>query len=168
MAVSRVKSLMRVASWSSMDTPSSFTSGMWEWWCWSTVKATVTSATPALLKFSLSFTNSSMKPSEIPWGSAGADYVVESTGVFLTTEKAGVSRSKNKRAQRNAHTAFWTRLHHRLTSKLVLSVWLCLLHHPMLQCLSWVLMRTNMTPPAWPLSGNIHNLITSLCPILIL
>merc|ERR1711894_445301 len=29
-----------------------------------------------------------MKPSEIPWGSAGADYVVESTGVFTTTEKA--------------------------------------------------------------------------------
>lgn len=30
----------------------------------------------------------SMKPEEIPWGSAGADYVVESTGVFTTTEKA--------------------------------------------------------------------------------
>lgn len=29
-----------------------------------------------------------MKPEEIPWGSAGADYVVESTGVFTTTEKA--------------------------------------------------------------------------------
>ncbi|KAF8544858.1 glyceraldehyde 3-phosphate dehydrogenase [Trichophaea hybrida] len=27
-------------------------------------------------------------PAEIPWGSAGADYVVESTGVFTTTEKA--------------------------------------------------------------------------------
>jgi len=27
-------------------------------------------------------------PSEIQWGSAGADYVVESTGVFTTTEKA--------------------------------------------------------------------------------
>merc|ERR1711970_1216644 len=27
-------------------------------------------------------------PSAIPWGSAGADYVVESTGVFTTTEKA--------------------------------------------------------------------------------
>lgn len=30
----------------------------------------------------------SMKPEEIPWGSANADYVVESTGVFTTTEKA--------------------------------------------------------------------------------
>ncbi|KAA8498450.1 Glyceraldehyde-3-phosphate dehydrogenase, cytosolic [Porphyridium purpureum] len=27
-------------------------------------------------------------PSEIPWGADGADYVVESTGVFTTTEKA--------------------------------------------------------------------------------
>jgi len=27
-------------------------------------------------------------PNEIPWGEAGADYVVESTGVFTTTEKA--------------------------------------------------------------------------------
>lgn len=30
-------------------------------------------------------------PSAIMWGSAGADYVVESTGVFTTTEKASVS-----------------------------------------------------------------------------
>ncbi|KYQ93622.1 glyceraldehyde-3-phosphate dehydrogenase [Tieghemostelium lacteum] len=29
------------------------------------------------------------EPSNIPWGKAGADYIVESTGVFLTTEKAG-------------------------------------------------------------------------------
>jgi glyceraldehyde 3-phosphate dehydrogenase len=29
-----------------------------------------------------------MKPEEIPWGTAGADYVVESTGVFTTIEKA--------------------------------------------------------------------------------
>lgn len=29
-----------------------------------------------------------MDPSEIPWGECGADYVVESTGVFTTTEKA--------------------------------------------------------------------------------
>jgi len=31
---------------------------------------------------------SSMNPSEIPWKSCGADYIVESTGVFTTTEKA--------------------------------------------------------------------------------
>ena len=29
-------------------------------------------------------------PSTIEWGKAGADYVVESTGVFTTTEKASV------------------------------------------------------------------------------
>lgn len=29
-----------------------------------------------------------MNPAEIPWGQAGAEYVVESTGVFTTTEKA--------------------------------------------------------------------------------
>lgn len=31
-----------------------------------------------------------MKPAEIPWGTAGAKYVVESTGVFLSVEKASV------------------------------------------------------------------------------
>ena len=29
-----------------------------------------------------------MNPEEIPWGKVGADYIVESTGVFTTTEKA--------------------------------------------------------------------------------
>jgi glyceraldehyde 3-phosphate dehydrogenase len=29
-----------------------------------------------------------MKPADLPWGAVGADYVVESTGVFLTKEKA--------------------------------------------------------------------------------
>ncbi|KAJ2490654.1 hypothetical protein IWW37_002941 [Coemansia sp. RSA 2050] len=33
---------------------------------------------------------SKRSPDEIPWGSAGADYVVESTGVFTTKEKAGL------------------------------------------------------------------------------
>jgi glyceraldehyde 3-phosphate dehydrogenase len=28
-------------------------------------------------------------PAQIPWGKSGADYVVESTGVFTTKEKAG-------------------------------------------------------------------------------
>lgn len=27
-------------------------------------------------------------PADIPWGEAGADYVVESTGVFTTVDKA--------------------------------------------------------------------------------
>jgi len=30
----------------------------------------------------------SMKPEEIPWSSCGAEYIIESTGVFTTTEKA--------------------------------------------------------------------------------
>ena len=29
-------------------------------------------------------------PANIKWGDAGAEYIVESTGVFTTTEKAGV------------------------------------------------------------------------------
>jgi glyceraldehyde 3-phosphate dehydrogenase len=31
-----------------------------------------------------------MDPAKISWGDAGADYVVESTGVFTTTEKASL------------------------------------------------------------------------------
>ena len=31
----------------------------------------------------------SKDPSTIPWGSTGAEFVVESTGVFTTKEKAG-------------------------------------------------------------------------------
>lgn len=30
-------------------------------------------------------------PKDIPWGKSGAEYVVESTGVFTTIEKASVS-----------------------------------------------------------------------------
>ena len=29
-------------------------------------------------------------PADIKWGEAGAEYIVESTGVFTTTDKAGV------------------------------------------------------------------------------
>lgn len=29
-----------------------------------------------------------MKPEQIPWGSVHADYIVEATGVFTTTESA--------------------------------------------------------------------------------
>merc|ERR1712127_185237 len=34
-----------------------------------------------------------MDPSKISWGSAGADYVIESTGVFTTTEKASMHKA---------------------------------------------------------------------------
>lgn len=33
-------------------------------------------------------------PTNIKWGDAGADYVVESTGVFTTIEKASVSSTR--------------------------------------------------------------------------
>lgn len=33
--------------------------------------------------------HASKNPEEIPWGKDGADYVVESTGVFTTKDKAG-------------------------------------------------------------------------------
>lgn len=49
-----------------------------------------------------------MKPSEIPWGSAGAEYVVESTGVFLSIEKANVNRCKNARTHTNTETQMHT------------------------------------------------------------
>ena len=29
-------------------------------------------------------------PTKIPWGKAGADYIAEATGVFTSTEKAGL------------------------------------------------------------------------------
>lgn len=35
-------------------------------------------------------------PSNIPWSSVGADYVVESTGVFTTTEKYAYMRSVSR------------------------------------------------------------------------
>ncbi|TEB20915.1 Glyceraldehyde 3-phosphate dehydrogenase [Perkinsus sp. BL_2016] len=31
-----------------------------------------------------------MKPENIPWGSVGADYIIEATGVFTTTDSAKV------------------------------------------------------------------------------
>lgn len=37
------------------------------------------------------FLNVRRDPANIKWGDAGAEYVVESTGVFTTTEKASVS-----------------------------------------------------------------------------
>ena len=38
-----------------------------------------------------------MEPSEIPWGEVGAEYVVESSGVFTTTEKAQAHLKKKKK-----------------------------------------------------------------------
>lgn len=38
-------------------------------------------------------------PSNIKWADAGAEYVVESTGVFTTMEKAGVSMLQRHRSE---------------------------------------------------------------------
>lgn len=40
------------------------------------------------LQYLLLLFSFSKDPAEIPWGSDGAEYVVESTGVFTTIEKA--------------------------------------------------------------------------------
>ena len=42
-----------------------------------------------LVGLNLLLTPSCRDPSQIPWGQVGADYVVESTGVFTTVEKVG-------------------------------------------------------------------------------
>lgn len=42
-----------------------------------------------VLKHSVLFAFKRKSPEKIPWGVAGAEYVVESTGVFTTIEKAG-------------------------------------------------------------------------------
>lgn len=34
-------------------------------------------------------------PSDIPWGDLGADFVVESSGIFTTVEKASVHKKVN-------------------------------------------------------------------------
>ena len=49
-----------------------------------------------------------MKPAEIPWGDSGALYVVESTGVFLSVDKATV-RSPTTHTHR--HTCPHTHMH---------------------------------------------------------
>lgn len=110
----------------------------------------------------------SMKPTEIPWGQAGAKYVVESTGVFLSVEKASVSTVASTLTKTNPDfrnglfpfaylTSFSRSCQIRPTCRAALSVSLCPPLHPMPQCLSWESTRTNMTPPAWPSSGNMKS-----------
>lgn len=53
-------------------------------------------------------------PSNIKWADAGAEYVVESTGVFTTMEKAGVSMLQWHTEEETAAPA--CRAHHRVQS----------------------------------------------------
>uniref|UniRef100_A0A673UCM0 Glyceraldehyde-3-phosphate dehydrogenase n=1 Tax=Suricata suricatta TaxID=37032 RepID=A0A673UCM0_SURSU len=46
-------------------------------------------------------------PANIKWGDAGAEYVVESTGVFTTMEKAGVSGGESKDGGVGVDTGVW-------------------------------------------------------------
>lgn len=55
----------------------------------------------------LSVPPASMKPAEIPWGDAGAKYVVESTGVFLSLEKANVSALASTLTKTNPDFRSW-------------------------------------------------------------
>ena len=41
-----------------------------------------------------------MKPEEIPWGADGADYVVESTGVFTTIDKCKARKKAPPKTKR--------------------------------------------------------------------
>ena len=83
-----------------------------------------------------------MKPNEIPWGQIGAEYVVESTGVFTTIDKtkvnsvalltkdSGLFKLKYKTIYIFLFDLFFT----RYTSKLELKKSSSPLHQPMLQC----------------------------------
>ena len=44
-----------------------------------------------------------MSPAEIPWGEIGAEYVVESTGLFLTKEKAQGQEGHHVRPLQGRH-----------------------------------------------------------------
>lgn len=96
MANTRVRSKMRITSWWSMAKKSLSSSGMW---CWC---LQVAYCCGSLL--SSSFSDSSKNPAEIPWEATGAVYIVESTGVFLSKEKASVCTRKHAYTFREAST----------------------------------------------------------------
>lgn len=72
-----------------------FISKLWVFYKWST-----SCTQHALLPFLPPPFLLSMKPAEIPWGDSGALYVVESTGVFLSIEKASVRLTSTRSCQK--------------------------------------------------------------------
>ncbi len=72
----------------------------------------------------------SMKPEEIPWSKSGADYVVESTGVFTTIDKASVSDHFD--CNLSLCRRIW---------KVAPRRWSFRHHRPMHRCLWWVWMK---------------------------
>lgn len=108
-------------------------------------------------------------PANIKWSDAGVDYVVESTGVFTTIEKASVSLILSWLfSLRNdsilfafiywlfsllSFLAWWPFVWLcRLTWRAELRGWWSLLPVLMLPCLSWV-STTRSTKTPWRLSG---------------
>lgn len=174
MAVTKARSVKKMVNFASTAMPSPSSSGKWWWFCifclftspphhhfshmsYFIIKCTIhkSLSSPA-----------SMKPAEIPWGSVGAKYVVESTGVFLSLEKAGVSTLVSINTDQNRSRSFtladWNSFllvfsNHSCTWMAALSVLLCPPPHPTHRCLSWESTRTNMTPAAWTLSGNTES-----------
>lgn len=92
-------------------------------------------------------------PANIKWSDAGVDYVVESTGVFTTIEKASVSFRKTPRLSWCAADTFILLSPVcRLTWRAVPRGWWSLPPALMPPCLSWASTTRSTTTP-WRLSG---------------
>lgn len=96
MVASRVRSRLRVTSWSSTDIKSPFSMSEFHFpgfYCGGHVSVwsqCLEELRNDVLWLQCLFFLFRRDPANIKWGEAGAEYVVESTGVFTTTEKASV------------------------------------------------------------------------------
>lgn len=113
-------------------------------------------------------------PANIKWSDAGVDYVVESTGVFTTIEKASVSLILTWFTAKWFHPFCFHLLiiltfvlswlmticvTCRLTWRAALRGWWSLPQVLMLPCLSWV-STTRSTKTPWKLSGEFASVAT--------